>query len=229
MGDIPRRIPLHRGAPGVDRRHRARRRLRAALGLRLGRRAVRNLAGRRLEAGRRVGAGRHRCRRGALQGAATEVGLRWAGRQGWRRSYAGGLVVGLEEKIRRAFDPARVRAPDLPCAAARRTRADRRQRRQDGVRGRGRSPVDTGIRPGCRGTGAVDQDQGPRHRSGCDQRPAEGGGARGVAVPRPCHLVARRTIFGRCRPAGDDAGVHVRRRQGDRCRSAEDCRMPTCA
>ncbi len=36
VGHLPRCIPLHRRAPGIDRRHRARCRLRVALGLRLG-------------------------------------------------------------------------------------------------------------------------------------------------------------------------------------------------
>jgi 3-hydroxyacyl-CoA dehydrogenase len=60
VGDFPRRVSLHRGAPGDGRRHRARCRLRAALGIRLVDRPVRDLAGRRLEAGGRMGARRHR-------------------------------------------------------------------------------------------------------------------------------------------------------------------------
>ena len=59
---------------------------------------VRDLAGRGLGAGRRVGEGRHRRRQGAVQGAAAEVGLRWAGREGGRRAHAGRLVVGRRRR-----------------------------------------------------------------------------------------------------------------------------------
>ncbi len=160
VGDFPRRIPLHRGAPGVDRRHRARRRLCAALGLRLDDRSVRDLAGRRLEADRRVGAGRHRRWRGTFEGAAAEVGVRRPGRQGERRAHRRGLVVAGQEEVRRALDPAGLRAPDIPCAAAGRRRADRRHRWQDGVRRRRGAPLDARVRLGRRSADPVDQDQG---------------------------------------------------------------------
>ncbi len=51
VGGVPRRVPLLRAATGVHRRQRARPRLRRALGLRLGQRAVRDLAGGGLAAG----------------------------------------------------------------------------------------------------------------------------------------------------------------------------------
>jgi 3-hydroxyacyl-CoA dehydrogenase len=55
----------------ADRRQRARRRLRDALGLRHEAGPVRAVAGGRLAAGGRVGQGRHRRRQGAVQGAAA--------------------------------------------------------------------------------------------------------------------------------------------------------------
>ncbi len=60
VGDISRCVSLHRGAPGANRRHCTRCRLRVALGLWLVDRTVRNLAGGRLEASGRMGEGRYR-------------------------------------------------------------------------------------------------------------------------------------------------------------------------
>ncbi len=81
VGDLPRRLPLHRRPPRHHRRQRTRHRLRHALGLRLERRPVRDLASRRLEADRRMGQGRHRRRQGADQHPAASLGLRWPGRR----------------------------------------------------------------------------------------------------------------------------------------------------
>ena len=66
LGDPARRVPLRRGAPRSDRRHRARRRLRDALGLRHEAGPVRVVAGRRLAAGGAVGQGGHRGRQGIV-------------------------------------------------------------------------------------------------------------------------------------------------------------------
>ena len=60
VGDLPRPFPLLRVPPGDHRRQRARRRSRDALGLRLADGTVRDLAGRGLEGGRRMGRRGHR-------------------------------------------------------------------------------------------------------------------------------------------------------------------------
>ena len=73
---VPRPVPLQRLSPGRHRRHRARRRLRHPLGLRLEARSVRDLAGCRLAAGRRLDRRRHRRRQGHEQGAAAGMGHR---------------------------------------------------------------------------------------------------------------------------------------------------------
>ena len=81
-----------------DRRQRARRRLRHALGLRLVDGAVRDLAGGRLEGRRRLGRRGHRRRQDAGQRAAARVGERGPGRG--RRAHAGRRVQrGREQRF----------------------------------------------------------------------------------------------------------------------------------
>jgi len=177
VGHFPRRLPLHRGAPGVDCPDGARRRLCPALGLRLDNRSVRDLAGRRLEAGGRVGAGRHRRRRGAVQGAAAPLGVR--GRSGPQRRRALGrrLVEPGAPGLRAALRPARVRAPDRARAAAGRRRADRPRCRHHAARGRRRPHLDARTGARRRGARVLDQEQDARDRPRRDGGAAEGGGA----------------------------------------------------
>ncbi len=103
-----RRVPLRRRAPGHRRRHRARDRPRDALGLRLEARPLRAVAGRRLEAGRRVGPGRHRRRQGAVERAAAQVGLRGPGRRERRRAFEGRLVERRGRQVQAARQAAGV-------------------------------------------------------------------------------------------------------------------------
>ncbi len=102
VGDLPRYLPLHRRASGIDRRQRARRRFRHALGLWPECRPVRVLAGRRLAAGRGLDQGRHRCGQGAVQGAAAGLGVR----RPQRRARARRLVLRRAQDQRAAFDAA---------------------------------------------------------------------------------------------------------------------------
>ncbi len=205
VGHLPRRVPLHRRASRVDRRHRARRRLRAALGLRLVDRSVRDLAGGGLEADRRMGQGRRRRRRGVIQGAAAQVGLRGPGRQGGRRARQGRFVVARTEEVRRPLAAAGLRAADLPRAPGGRGRRDRAHGRNDGVRGRLGATLAPGAGARRRGAGPVAEDQDARDRAGRARRHAQGGRDRRGRLPRPRDLVARRAVLGRCGPAGDAA------------------------
>ena len=114
-GPAPRPVPLQRLSPGVDRRHRARRRLRDPLGLRLDARPVRDLAGRRLEAGRRVDRRRHRRRQGDERRAAAGLGVRRPQRRARRRR-------ALRPARKTQVPPARCRcthasASPIPCSA----------------------------------------------------------------------------------------------------------------
>ena len=82
---LPRPVPLQRLPPGRHRRHRARRRLRDPLGLRLVARPVRDLAGRGLEAGRRTGSPRTSTPARRWQRAAAGLGVRRPRRRARRR------------------------------------------------------------------------------------------------------------------------------------------------
>ena len=95
VGDLPRRVPLHRRAPGASGRHGARYRFRAALGFRLGAGPVRDLAAGRLAAHRRVGAARtsstarrcatRRCRSGCFKGPVARAGGVHTPQGSWNR------------------------------------------------------------------------------------------------------------------------------------------------
>ena len=168
VGDLPRRLPLHRRAPGIDRRQRARHRLRHALGLRLERRPVRNLAGRRLDADRQLGQGRHRRRQGAVRTRRCRPGCSKA--RSPRRACTPPKVRTRRpaNSLRAAFDPGGVRAPGrsarrcwAPAPSTARPPAPPCLRRRVGAH----------LAPGRRGAGHLAQDQDARHRRRRHQRP----------------------------------------------------------
>ena len=102
-----------------DRRQRARRRPRAALGLRLGDGPVRALAGGGLEGRGRVARGGHRGRQGACERAAAEMGER--GSRGSGRAHGGGRVERVGRDVPAALDAAGLSAPGVsrtPCWAS---------------------------------------------------------------------------------------------------------------
>ncbi len=109
----------------TDCRQCARCRFRHALGLRLERRSLRDLAGFRLAAGGCLGQGRHRRRQGLEQGAAAGLGIR----RPRRRAHAARFVLAEEECLRAAFRPAGVPAPGVPRATGGRQCAQGRHRR----------------------------------------------------------------------------------------------------
>jgi 3-hydroxyacyl-CoA dehydrogenase len=80
VGDVPRPVPLQRLPPGRHRRNRARRRPGDPLGLRLVAGPVRDLAGRRLEAGGAVDRRRHRRRQGDERAHRCRTGYSTAAR-----------------------------------------------------------------------------------------------------------------------------------------------------
>ncbi len=102
LGHPAQQLPLRGGAPGLDRRHRARRRLRHALGLRHEAGPVRAVAGSRLAAGGAVDPGRHRGRQGAVEGAAARVGVQGPGGASRWRAHAGRLVEPDPRNVRAA-------------------------------------------------------------------------------------------------------------------------------
>ncbi len=114
VGDLPRRVPLHRRLSGADCRFGRRRRPGDPLGLRLELGPVRGLAGRRLAAGRAMGQGRHRGRQGAVEGAAARLGLRRPGRRQPGRAFGAGLVVAGHAVVRRPQRAAGLSPPGLP-------------------------------------------------------------------------------------------------------------------
>ncbi len=114
VGDVPRPVPLQRLSPGRHRRHRARRRPGDPLGLRLVARPVRDLAGRRLEAGGAVDRRGHRRRQEHEQRAAAELGVRRSRRRACRR---GQLQPGARRQAA-TFVAAGVSPPALPRSAA---------------------------------------------------------------------------------------------------------------
>ena len=126
LGDPARQLPLRRGAPGRRGRERPRHRLRDALGLRHQRRPVRALAAGRLVAGGAVGQGRHRRRQGAVEGAASGLGVRRARRRRRRRASRRGLVQRRPCPLRSAEHAAGLRAPAVP--RERRSARTRRRR-----------------------------------------------------------------------------------------------------
>ena len=124
LGDVPRPLPLHRLSSRRHRRHRARRRFRDPLGLRLEARPVRDLAGRGLAAGRAVDRRGHRGRQGDERCAAAGVGHRRTQRRASRR----GLVRAQERQGRAALRAAGLQAPAVSRSADRR-KVRYRQRR----------------------------------------------------------------------------------------------------
>ena len=141
VGDLPRPLPLQRLAPRGDRRQRARRRPRDPLGLRLEDGSVRDLAGRRLAAGRRLDRRGHRRRQGAGEGAAAGVGERRPGR-GRRARGRGRVQRGREQRSVRARRCRSTRGSSSRI----RCWARRRPQRHDDLRERRRAHVAPGRR-----------------------------------------------------------------------------------
>jgi 3-hydroxyacyl-CoA dehydrogenase len=102
---------------GVDRRHRARCRLRAALGIRLVDRSVRDLAGGRLEAGGRVGARDIDAGEALANVPLPKWVFRRPGRAGRRRPHRGRIMVAVAAAFRRALGIAGLRQATVPRTA----------------------------------------------------------------------------------------------------------------
>ena len=122
VGHPAQQLPLRRRAPGLHRRDRARRRLRDALGLRHEAGPVRAVAGGGLAAGGAVDPGRHRCRQGAVEGAAARVGVQGPGGRGRWRAHA---AKARGTRPRGKFEPRRV----LPVYSRQHVPRDRAGRR----------------------------------------------------------------------------------------------------
>jgi hypothetical protein len=192
VGHPARRLPLRRRAPGSHCRQRTRRRLRDALGLRHEAGPVRAVAGGRLAAGGRVGQGRHRCRQGAVQGAAAGLGVRWP----HRRAHARGLVEPVAPDLCTAQQPAGVRPPVLRRDRAGQRCGARAEGRHRGLQER-RDALWT-----LDGEGADRQhhQQAAPDRPRRGRRPVQGGGTGRSRLPGPGDLVARRRVLGRRQP-----------------------------